>query len=761
MPDIAIRSTAPRVFLLDPGPEPFGDCLLVQAGGKTILIDGGHASGFGGQPGTSSIPEQLESILGAPPPFDISLLVVTHCHSDHVGCLPEMMAAGMLRVEWALMADEDAAWSGGGSSLADAIREEPPPDGMAWPLDDAAALRPRYEALLAGLIESGARVTRHGRDATSQLTATFQAAGLEILGPTKAQADLCRAVLRSALADARTYSVEDAARASSAVNCQSIVLAVGAGQHRVLLTGDMQFAAPGVPGVDEEMAALRRRIALAGPFAAAKLPHHGSANGWNAELHAEWGSPELLAISGGHRDPEHPSEAVLRILRSSQDTIRWARTDKNGLVEIRPGSARSPLRVSRGRINDASAGQRRGVTVIARDSASSREIEITARVPDHLRRVVITIESEPREAEPPRREHCAIRLGGGRALPPLLFVSSLERLAGNVGRDAAREAVAAIRAAGHALVDAADPARAIQTVRGHLREGLAGVVLVGGYDVLPAQRLDTLPPDLRSSLEDPDRDADGFIVWSDAAYGDADGSGMPEFPVSRIPDGGSARLLAAALSSGGVESNGRFVLRNAKRPFAEEIAQGIPGSEPTLLSLPSTSATIDGGRARSNLVYLMLHGLATDCSRFFGEEPEYPEAWRAGQVPSGAGVAFCGCCWGALTTRQTAAACRPGQPPDPLPPDESGALAFLLNGANAFAGCTGSHYSPEGGEDGAGAPMHRAFWRFLLSGSAPAEALFRAKLDYIANMPYGAGGAAESAVEHKILHEFTCLGLGW
>jgi len=94
------------IYLLDMGEQIYGDCLLCLAGGKTILIDGGHQKDFTGQPGYDSIPTQLSGILEGPP-FSVDLLVVTHCHTDHIGCLPEMIAAKQLAPKWALVADED------------------------------------------------------------------------------------------------------------------------------------------------------------------------------------------------------------------------------------------------------------------------------------------------------------------------------------------------------------------------------------------------------------------------------------------------------------------------------------------------------------------------------------------------------------------------------------------------------------------------------------------------------------------------------
>jgi hypothetical protein len=59
--------------------------------------------------------------------------------------------------------------------------------------------------------------------------------------------------------------------------------------------------------------------------------------------------------------------------------------------------------------------------------------------------------------------------------------------------------------------------------------------------------------------------------------------------------------------------------------------------------------------------------------------------------------------------------------------------------------------------------MHIAFWKYCLDPSipGPAEALRRAKIDYLAGMPYLPDVASSVTVNSKILNQFTCLGLGW
>ncbi|MEP7354505.1 MAG: hypothetical protein ABI824_14860, partial [Acidobacteriota bacterium] len=162
------------------------------------------------------------------------------------------------------------------------------------------------------------------------------------------------------------------------------------------------------------------------------------------------------------------------------------------------------------------------------------------------------------------------------------------------------------------------------------------------------------------------------------------------------------------------------------------------------------------------LIYFMLHGEDSDGSRFLGEESLFPVAIEAGQVPvRGPGVVFAGCCWGSLTVNELASRTMSGRAVTPRTPEESIALSFLQAGFQAFVGCTGSHYSPPPDENVWGGPMHLSFWQYLKGGEPPANALFRAKLDYLRDLPHGLTDAEDIALEHKILRQFTCLGLGW
>ena len=115
-----------------------------------------------------------------------------------------------------------------------------------------------------------------------------------------------------------------------------------------------------------------------------------------------------------------------------------------------------------------------------------------------------------------------------------------------------------------------------------------------------------------------------------------------------------------------------------------------------------------------------------------------------------------------MTTDTPAGLVQPGRPFGMKSPDSSIALAALARGALAFIGCTGAHYSPvESPYQYFGGPMHQAFWRHYRSGTPPAKALLDAKIDYLAAMPHGRDSDVQTAIEFKILRQYTCLGLGW
>jgi hypothetical protein len=262
----------------------------------------------------------------------------------------------------------------------------------------------------------------------------------------------------------------------------------------------------------------------------------------------------------------------------------------------------------------------------------------------------------------------------------------------------------------------------LDTLRKRLAARPRGVVILGGYDVVPAQRLDCLPARLRQRLGNTE-DPDDFIVWSDDVYGDEDGDGLPEVAVSRIPDGHTAALLFGAIAAPAAAPPTRAGVRNTARPFAKDIFASLPGTGDIRASKPqcfnNPAFTLDGHH-----VYLMLHGDYTDGSRFWGEgTSNNAEAMNVSNIPDPApAVVFTGCCWGALTVDKPAGRWTEGQSLGIKAPDSSIALTFLARGARAYVGCTGAHYSPTTTPyDYFGGPMHAAFWRAYRAGAVRRE----------------------------------------
>lgn len=817
-----------EAHFLDVGRDEYGDAVLCEFGAISVLIDGAHPGDQLGSPGHPSIPDQLRSLLEQRDgPVTVNLLVVTHAHQDHIGCLPWLVENDILRPEWALVADPGLGWGRPAGAdvapvspdsrvvhlvagLREEVRSERTGDAtLAQFLVDAANLEQRYTQMLERLERRGTHVVRYGRDDPAALLRAFRRIGLRIFGPSQAQLLLCAEAIARTTTDAvaaasglldradapavptdvyralvsdRLDALDASRRPGPAINLQSIVTRFNSRGAKLLFGGDMQFADPqiGDERLREELRSLRRAIERDAPFDVVKISHHGSDNAFSEETLRELKATPLFGICAGSNSLAHPNPDVLRLLSQSRERLSWIRTDRNGLSSVRVIDDRSEIDLTKGNINDprpnrredvAEAPERAGTPVSVETKAREGErVEIVTTLPDSGRRVKVTVavegdgDSWSRGAVLDR----PLRIAGGRELPPLLFVTSRDALMANVGEAEASSALAAIRDAGLLLVDdlpVGDVQLALGTVRGALQRNseIEGVVILGGYDVVPARRLDVLPPRLRTQLG-VTSDPDDFVVWSDDAYGDREDDLIPELPVTRIPDGRAADLLFAQLRADDASRPApRRGVRNVARPFAEEIFRHVPGDEGLFISKPTTYDFVPPPQLDADLVYLMLHGDFLDASRFWGEETvDNREAVNLTNIPgTGARVVFAGCCWGALIVDQPAIR-TPRAPAAPRTLSASLALSFLQAGALAFVGCTGAHYSPTEEPFGYfGGPMHEAFWRHLAQGSPPAHALFRAKVEYVAGFPHGRTTPLQEAIEFKILRQYTCLGLGW
>jgi len=183
------RTSGPLYHLLNMGRTKFGDCILVQIAGQTILIDGGHPGDYKDNAERPSIPSQLGTILGSSAPFHFDLLVVTHCHQDHIGCLPRLVADGTITCDRALVADEklgfgldvnggeDARFAGASvqkRALVAALTEEDHSSLRGAELDaflaDAANLQDNYDAMLKTLEDAGTRLVRYRQGTPAEQT---------------------------------------------------------------------------------------------------------------------------------------------------------------------------------------------------------------------------------------------------------------------------------------------------------------------------------------------------------------------------------------------------------------------------------------------------------------------------------------------------------------------------------------------------------------------------------------------------------------
>lgn len=841
------------IHMLDVGADPYGDAVLCQFGNTTVLIDGGHPGAFAGQGDHDSIPAQLEDLLQREPPFKIDLVIISHAHQDHIGCIPRMVKEGVLVPKWALLIDPALGWGRINIDEMDvstkaypdkvrqvalAMREHPrlrPEERINLTdfLVDGITLEERYETMIETLKGNGVtKVVRFGRDSTTALRNAFENIGFTILGPTKAHLRACAKLIARSTQDAldraadffqldagigleTAYvkllsssldSLDAASRLGAAVNLQSIVTMFEYRNRKHLFAGDMQFEDPGVStqSIKSSVQALREIVSENAPFDSVKISHHGSHNAFSEEILEEMGGTALYGICAGETSTSHPSRETLSVLKENRNDIQWVRTDRNRRSSFFFGTSATDIDVTEGNVNDyrpnstdetvAPTPPKAPEKVVQPQTATRVEtlpveqvdgtdaVELIMRIPRKSTVVTFSgqfsIEVKPgttevttsRPPDEPRTQPVKSSqpsAGSSKRLADLLLVTNQKRLAENIGERECEQILEEVRQAGAKVFDAipeniTEAAKSVEDVIKQ-QSGFKGVVLLGGYDVVPSQRFDCLPPDVRARV-DTEEDPDNFIVWSDDVYGKRDDQGMPDIPVSRIPDGQSAHLVATATKASPPHYRSRGGVRNSARPFAEQIWANLGGREELLVSEPTMPHGIGKEHFRVDQIYLMLHGHHNDTTRFWGEtRADYVEAFNIANIPALEGsVVFTGCCWGALTVNKIASRYSPDQPIAQKTPGSSIALRFLENGANAFVGCTGAHYSPNVEPYSFfGGPMHAAFWSKLLAGEPPAQALLNAKEDYLRGMPHGRRGLGARAIEFKILWQFTCLGLGW
>jgi beta-lactamase superfamily II metal-dependent hydrolase len=385
-----------KVHLLDIGSgkkHQYGDCVLCQFGDVSVLIDGGHRGD------EELVLGQLEKLLDQTSPVTVSLIIISHPHDDHIGCLPALVAQGALKAKWALVSDPQYRWGDPGDTdtdfagrdarvrgIAEAVLEH---DRTDWDddtltgfIDNVSNLETRYRTMLRQLADGGATVVLHGTDAAgeAELIEALAPVRLDVVGPSVEQLRECYRLLQGGQTDAirmfdsaPDFDFDSAATVANAyrtlvsgftdsvpknrgaINLQSLVTRFEYKKRRFIFAGDMQFADPQVEsqmlieGVEE----MRRNIRKRAPYAFVKLSHHGSDNAFDEVTIADYGKSALYGICCGDAPGHHPHPVVLQLLNKNRDSLDWVRTDRNGLVSITFGTGSPSIELSRGVRDDA------------------------------------------------------------------------------------------------------------------------------------------------------------------------------------------------------------------------------------------------------------------------------------------------------------------------------------------------------------------------------------------------------------------------
>ena len=201
------------ITLLDVGVEQYGDAILCRFGPVSVLIDGAHPGNHRPTDGHPAIQDQLRPLL---PQRDgasvVTLLVVSHAHQDHIGCLPQLVRDGHLAADWAIVADAELGWGRTGKELAapevspaalqlaEALREEPlvlaeSAEEKAF-LEKARSLEGEYRGMLEALAAKGTRVIPFQGSNHPSLRPLVRAlarrgVAMKVLGPNQRQVSAC------------------------------------------------------------------------------------------------------------------------------------------------------------------------------------------------------------------------------------------------------------------------------------------------------------------------------------------------------------------------------------------------------------------------------------------------------------------------------------------------------------------------------------------------------------------------------------------
>lgn len=443
------------VHLLDVGTKQYGDAVLCRFGDVSVLVDGAHRGNYQDDGTHPSLPRQLRYLLGqSGTTTEVDLVVCTHLHDDHIGCLPELVKFNKLSARFALVIDPKFRWGDDNAdltlnasptslALVEALSEEPreniDQDVLNTLMADGETLYDRYTRMLTTLEQRGTTVIRYGTDSVQPLQTYLQSKSVEIqvLGPRESDLPICARYIREwqrnmldriessltsdSLAtplsiyqdNANQMMAADMARSSgSFINLESLVLVFRYRDKNFLLTGDMQMADAETddPDLREGRDVLLANIRDHAPYEFVKLAHHGSWNGFSEEVLSSLGETTLLGLCTGSESGHHPAPSVLELLKSHTDDLTWVRTDRNGQVKMNFAGDEPEIDLSYGNLNDyrppAGAQHDEAFVSDAADALSVRTMSspqstngagenITVTVPRRARQITVSIELNP------------------------------------------------------------------------------------------------------------------------------------------------------------------------------------------------------------------------------------------------------------------------------------------------------------------------------------------------------------------------------
>ncbi len=299
-------------------------------------------------------------------------------------------------------------------------------------------------------------------------------------------------------------------------------------------------------------------------------------------------------------------------------------------------------------------------------------------------------------------------------------------------------------------------------------DSFVGVVILGDYETVPSRLMFSISSDWPDECPKPDfnYDHDKWWVWSDDLYGDNDNDRLAELPVSRIPIVPEGGLLGANRPVPPITA---FGVRGEEFDFAEAayqlIGQGSMDQTPPAAAMGRAAAPdtiIDADDLDAPWLYFVLHGSEASGRRFRAKDGTVAvnlDVAGAEQHPHG--VIFAGVCWGGLTATSPwvmheAGGLAARDPTKSIP------LTLIKREVNAFVGFTALHYIPNYQDAPLlGAPLHSYFWQNILCGLPPSLALFRARVQFVANATKHDCDTLATAFDMKTFWSATCLGLGW